>query len=267
MIHNVFAGNPGSGKSTIANTLIGDTVFRSGISFGTGLTTVLDTHEHKGEKFSDTPGLDDIKVREKAAEEISTALSRAEILRLVFVCTLEDGRVRPPDVITIDTILDAICEVGVSVDGGFSLIINKCNDGVLTALEANPKSRKMVTDAFANGRMLEHVYFAPKCSEAEGMDNVLLPFDEELTLFLSTAPVLRMPGIPITIDLSYYQERLNDLLHEISRLRTIISRLGLASQSSDGRPTLTEQITRGAALAFVVGVLRRAAPYVIRAIF
>lgn len=266
MIHNVFAGNPGSGKSTIANTIIGDTVFRSGISLGVGLTTALDTHQHKDEKFSDTPGLDDINVREQAAKEISTGLSRAEKLRLIFVCTLEDGRVRPADVVTIDTILDAICEVGVCVESGFSLIINKCNDGVLSALQVDERSRKMITETFANGRMLEHVYFAPKCAEAEGMDDVLLPIFEELNTFVQSAPVLRMPGIPVTIDLSYYQERLNALLHEISRLRKIISSLKLGS-SGDGVPTLAEQLTRGAAFAFVVGVLRRAAPYVMRAIF
>ena len=38
-------GNPGSGKSTILNILAGKTLFRSGISFGNGLTNKLDMEE------------------------------------------------------------------------------------------------------------------------------------------------------------------------------------------------------------------------------
>ncbi|KAI0557687.1 50S ribosome-binding GTPase [Gracilaria domingensis] len=54
--HVIVAGNPGSGKSSILNCIIGDLVFESGISLGSGLTTALHTKEISGVLYSDTPG-------------------------------------------------------------------------------------------------------------------------------------------------------------------------------------------------------------------
>jgi len=74
--HNIiFLGNPGSGKSTWLNNLAGrredgEIRFQAGVKYGSGLTTALQTEETDGVRYSDTPGLADPAIREKAAEEI-----------------------------------------------------------------------------------------------------------------------------------------------------------------------------------------------------
>lgn len=264
VVHNVFAGNPGSGKSTIANTIIGRPVFDSGVSLGAGLTTALNTQAHEGEKYSDTPGLDDIRVREQAAKEISAGLTQADRLRLIFVCTLEDGRVRPSDVVTIETILDAVTKVGVNVDGGFSLIVNKCNAGELNALEHDVDSRMYIVRSFACGYRLEHVYFAPKSFHAEGQSNILLPFHNDLSSFIQAAPVIQMPGMPVKVDLSHYQERLNQLMREISDLKALLNDIQQKDQASGPDRIMWSQILQSAAFAIAFSVLKRAFPSVMQ---
>lgn len=56
----LFVGNPGTGKSSLLNALVGAPAFRSGIPTGQaggGLTTIVQWVEHEGIVFGDTPGL------------------------------------------------------------------------------------------------------------------------------------------------------------------------------------------------------------------
>ena len=66
----VAIGNPGAGKSTILNGIAGAILFKSGISFGEGLTYQLDEKENSRGKFLDTPGLADNARREEAGKAI-----------------------------------------------------------------------------------------------------------------------------------------------------------------------------------------------------
>ncbi len=49
--HILFVGNPGTGKSTLLNSLIGSVQFKSGISYGGGLTSCLQWHDHSGIRY------------------------------------------------------------------------------------------------------------------------------------------------------------------------------------------------------------------------
>ena len=72
---SIMVGNPGVGKSTILNALIQAYKFKTGISLGKGLTSVLDRQTDEfGNILIDTPGLADIKMRKQASVEIVKAL-------------------------------------------------------------------------------------------------------------------------------------------------------------------------------------------------
>ncbi len=186
----IFAGNPGAGKSTLLNSLAGRLLFQSGVSIGEGMTTVVKKERGEdGKMYGDTPGLDDITIREKAAEEINNILRSSDDIKLCFVITLESGRVRPADRTTIEVILDAI---PVSTIDKFSIIINKLDASLADQLK-NPD--KLARILFGLGLTSEkhstsHVHFMLKESAADDKDNVMLGNVSSLRRIVNSMPIL-----------------------------------------------------------------------------
>ena len=85
------------------------------------MTFQLDIKKHKdGITYLDTPGLADIKLRQQAAQAITKALKQNGTYQVFFVITLEAGRVRPEDMVTIRLVLESASDIK-----HYSLIINK----------------------------------------------------------------------------------------------------------------------------------------------
>ena len=117
----LFVGNPGSGKSSLLNSILKKVIFQSGVVIGSGLTFRFDKHEEDGVVYMDTPGLSDTKKRKQAAAAITQALKQTGEYRIFFILTLENGRLRPDDVYLLKLILESAQEDLTS----YSLVLNQ----------------------------------------------------------------------------------------------------------------------------------------------
>ncbi|ACE05498.1 hypothetical protein Aasi_0044 [Candidatus Amoebophilus asiaticus 5a2] len=123
----IFCGNPGVGKSSLCNSIFQSSkpIFNSGVSILTGMTTNKQQYLHEGKLYVDTPGLADPETRTKAGKAITEALKHNGNYKIVFVITLEGGRLSPEDVATIETVCEAI-----KVPFEYGLIFNKVTPGI-----------------------------------------------------------------------------------------------------------------------------------------
>lgn len=60
----VFCGNPGVGKSALCNSVFQEARFNSGTNRGKGLTTHHQAYMYEDKVYIDTPGLEDVYMRE-----------------------------------------------------------------------------------------------------------------------------------------------------------------------------------------------------------
>ncbi|EFA80098.1 hypothetical protein PPL_06920 [Heterostelium album PN500] len=171
-----FYGNPGSGKSTLCNAKLRKTVFKSGVSVGTGLTTFSESHQDGNNLIIDSPGLADPIKRNEAAKQIESSLKK--VLNIIDnidypEVTLESGRVRLQDVETLNSILKAI-----TVEFEYGLIINKVTKQVHQHLLSSPANLQaciqMVEKQPLRTLIVKHM------SELYDEDNVLVEDKETL---------------------------------------------------------------------------------------
>jgi len=180
----IFVGNPGSGKSTLLNGLVDEDKFQSGVSFGQGMTRILQIHKHRGINYGDTPGLSDFNMRKQAALEITTILKMEGQYKLFFTCTLEAGRVRPDDVTTIKLILESV-EVPVE----YGIIINKIPPGTKCLLENSSEDfERVVACLNCDHRSTLFYYLYQRVDRLEDAPNQVPDHPREFKEFLEGVP-------------------------------------------------------------------------------
>jgi len=173
-------GNPGVGKSTILNNLIkaqGNADFKkfeSGNSeAGAGVTTVTQTQKFGKYRFTDTPGLSDLKLREQAAKEITKALKGGDNqedvrAKVFFVITIEAGRIRPDDITTMQLVLES----APIKENGYGIIINKCTKKTIKKYKGNSSFATMLMTRIDT--LTTHCKWIMRCDDLEDEDNALL---------------------------------------------------------------------------------------------
>ena len=147
----LFIGNPGAGKSTLLNGLAGTDLFKSGQSYGQGLTFQLDQKVHNGIKYMDTPGLADKKLRENAGKAISAALKAGGKYRIVFFVRLESGRPVNEDITTMKLVLDAAPEIGQN----YGVIVPKITSGTAKGLLNNENWGRVYAGIFNESKNID----------------------------------------------------------------------------------------------------------------
>jgi len=142
----IVCGNPGVGKSALLSSITGAT-FPSGLSFGSGLTSACQTFRASDNvSYVDTPGLADVLRRENAAKEIASAfqqsLAHGHNVKIVFVFSLESGRIRTDDLLSLQQIMSSLRDsTGAPLGANqCAVVVNKCTPeikkGVAKPLQA-----------------------------------------------------------------------------------------------------------------------------------
>jgi len=214
----ILIGNPGVGKSTILNGLIGTAKFKSGLSFGEGLTKKLQLYRHSnGIIYGDTPGLSDIKAKEEAAQEITKAITQNGIYKIIFVVTIEAGRVRPDDVATINLVLNSIKH-----KVHYAVIVNKVSYALATRLDENEEESKAVFGGFNSGNnKTEHFYYFLRDPNLEDIDDQVPKLPQDLIQFIyESIPsnVILKKNVSI-IKLDPFEEMKNEFTRQIEELK------------------------------------------------
>jgi len=187
----IFVGNPGAGKSTLLNAFLGRVAFKSGVSLGSGLTKILqeEYNESGNIRYIDTPGLSDIKYRKQAAEEIKKALQIGGSFKIIFVITLEGGRIRPDDLTTIKLVLDS----ATMINKKYSILINKVSEEVIELWNEDIEARTEFMELLNGGLPgTDHVFLNPFERSLDNKRNALLNPDPALQTFIhEKAPIIK----------------------------------------------------------------------------
>lgn len=201
-----MVGNPGTGKSTILNSLMDSIQFKSGTSAGQGLTSELEVKEKDGIFYMDTPGLSDMRKQKQAAAAITEALKQDGIYNIFFVITLEAGSVRAADVMTMRAVLSA------APITSYGIIVNKVS-GAMQRRLTDLSFKTRLIDAF-----LEHVpvqtsdiYFNAYVDDLEGASGALWPISPGLSRFIYGLQGVAISSVSVDGSRLDAQRRLQEL--------------------------------------------------------
>lgn len=269
----MVVGNPGVGKSALLNGLIGEVKFASGVSFGCGLTSRLQIETYKGNRYLDTPGLQDVKLRKQAAAAIQEALKVGGEYKIIFVITLEAGRVRPMDVATIRSVLNSAEEIGCN----YGIIVNKVSQRTIDQILLNPKNEDpppgalVLGSLFATAAPTIYVHYMLNMEDLEDTSNSDVKLPSDLVNFVESIPAVRISKVGEVDCDSYdslmegFQAELQGLFNDNSKLAELLGSCESAVKeqlaANPNKTPVMEKLQRamadGAALAAMASNARK----------
>lgn len=175
----LLIGNPGTGKSCLLNALIGEYKFKSARSRdGAGITFQLDTLRVPGLGLvMDTPGLADTEMKHEAAKAITNALKKDGEYRIFFVITLEAGRVRPQDTVTMQLVLEAAEDLT-----EYNIIVNKVSRGSMRDIQVQRQRDEMMARLMQGlPRRTASIHFVQNDPDIDDEDAAMMKEDDQAT--------------------------------------------------------------------------------------
>ena len=108
----IAIGNHKCGKSSLLNSLAEENLFESGPSPSTSYQIEEGTSSKNGDIYIDTPGLDNIEPEDQAGKAISEEMNKAGELKILFLITLDQGRINLEDVRSMKLVLESAPSIG-----------------------------------------------------------------------------------------------------------------------------------------------------------
>ena len=218
--YRLLIGNPGVGKSTIANCMAKTVLFSSGFHTAKGMSYQLEEKKHEEITYLDTPGLADINTRKAAANSITEGLKRGGYYQIFFVVTLEAGRVRAADLTTIKLVLNAADITS------YSLIINKLSKREYDNLHKNNGEEfKILASELnfqaGNRQNSARILLLLKNDSLDDAENKIVEL-EELEVFVGNASYIEVRPRrvkDILSDHESFDSSLNSVIAELNQLR------------------------------------------------
>lgn len=188
-------GNPGSGKSALANCIAGEKLFDSRGSCGDGVTQGASYgRDARGQKYVDLPGLADVQHRRDAAQACTEVLKRGGMFKILFIFTEQHGRLRPEDRTTMSLILSAAPDIGKN----FGVVVNQCGPSVKHFSKALDWRTKFESILFQNTSPAHSTFYLPRRDDLDGKQDAIVDLGQDFHLFLESLPIADVPPEKVT---------------------------------------------------------------------
>jgi len=191
----IAIGNPGAGKSTFGNCLMGKPVFDAKLSEdGNSVTTEMSQYDGEKYKFVDVPGLadPDDERRKTAAAAITKSLQEEVDTKILFFVRTFQGRIITEDKVTMRRVADAMGEN--LQEDKYGIIINQFPKKLFENM-TEAKATEWIAKVLAGldeDKWTRHLFFNLYDDDLNFAENMVKPLPETILDAIDKIPMIRM---------------------------------------------------------------------------
>jgi len=191
----IAIGNPGAGKSTFGNCLMGKPVFDAKLSEdGNSVTTEMSQYDGEKYRFVDVPGLadPDDERRKTAAAAITKSLQEEVDTKILFFVRTFQGRIITEDKVTMRRVADAMGEN--LQEDKYGIIINQFPKKLFENM-TEAKATEWIAKVLAGldeDKWTRHVFFNLHDDDLNFAENTVKPLPETILDAIDKIPMIRM---------------------------------------------------------------------------